>query len=328
MNSASKRKLTQSELAAVIQTTFGDEVEIVSTDELTHGWCNTGYKVTLGGATVPNADANLPRRVVVKVAPADGTLRMRCERNIMQAEVDVLRLMRSHSPVVPVPTVYLYDASRGLVDAQYFIMECMPGKPYSSIKDEISEEEKHRIERSLGRYNRIINEPTGRMFGYVGQADRQTNTWRDAFLQMMDDVLMDGTEMRVELPVAYQAIRHRLDENVACLDEVSEPRLVHWDLWDGNVMVEDNEISGILDFERAVWGDPLMEFYFGHFTPQGAFTEGYGRSITTDSERLRRWLYDLYLDLILVIECTYRGYEDHNHIEWTMRNLTQTWRRY
>ena len=49
------------------------------------------------------------------------------------------------------------------------------------------------------------------------------------------------------------------------LDEVQSPRLVHWDLWDGNVFVDPAtaQITGISDFERSLWGDPLMEVNFG-----------------------------------------------------------------
>ena len=41
--------------------------------------------------------------------------------------------------------------------------------------------------------------------------------------------------------------------NESCLDEVTEPRFVEWDLWDGNVMVRDGTIVAIIDHERAFY---------------------------------------------------------------------------
>ena len=77
-------------------------------------------------------------------------------------------------------------------------------------------------------------------------------------------------------------MRSPVSHNLDVLDEVSEPALVHWDLWAGNVFVKDGKITGITDFERALWGDPLMEHYFRMITepkrPE-AFLRGYGLSL-------------------------------------------------
>ncbi|MEV7341763.1 hypothetical protein [Streptomyces sp. NPDC093544] len=54
-------------------------------------------------------------------------------------------------------------------------------------------------------------------------------------------------------------MREVLAEHAASVDEVSEPRLVEWDLWDGNVMVRDGMIACVIGHERAFFGDPLIE---------------------------------------------------------------------
>ncbi|MGW2815569.1 phosphotransferase family protein [Streptomyces sp. NPDC001415] len=49
------------------------------------------------------------------------------------------------------------------------------------------------------------------------------------------------------------------------LDEVTEPRLVHFDLWPGNIFAHPGDdtrpvrITGLIDHERAFWGDPAAE---------------------------------------------------------------------
>ncbi|MNP78234.1 hypothetical protein D3C76_1757970 [compost metagenome] len=67
-----------------------------------------------------------------------------------------------------------------------------------------------------------------------------------------------------------------------------------------------------------------MEYYFRHFENSPAFFAGYGATFDSPNEQLRIKLYDLYLDLILVIECYSRQYKDENHIRWAFENLQET----
>jgi hypothetical protein len=92
--------------------------------------------------------------------------------------------------------------------------------------------------------------------------------------------------------------------------------------------VKDGAVTGIIDFERAVWGDPLMEHYFSHFNKSPFFRQGYGLFPTEPSQLARVKLYDLYLDLLLHIECAYRKYEDEGHIKWAYDNLAEGWKRF
>ena len=48
-----------------------------------------------------------------------------------------------------------------------------------------------------------------------------------------------------------------LDKTV--FDEVKEPSLVHWDMWEGNVFVKEKHVLGIIDWERAMWGEAFMD---------------------------------------------------------------------
>ena len=67
------------------------------------------------------------------------------------------------------------------------------------------------------------------------------------------------------------------------LDEVTTPTLVHFDLWDGNILVDTTAptptIGGLIDGERAMWADPLADFVslalFRDIEQDGAFLHGY-----------------------------------------------------
>jgi aminoglycoside phosphotransferase (APT) family kinase protein len=95
----------------------------------------------------------------------------------------------------------------------------------------------------------------------------------------LDDVLADGAALDIPLPMPYSALRQRLRTWSHVLTDVTTPRLVHWDLWDGNIFIDpaSKQITGIIDFERALWGDPLMEFQFRTLAAPPDFAAGYRR---------------------------------------------------
>lgn len=314
MESKIKPKLTGSDMERIIHQAFGSRV--VETKELTDGWANSAY------AIITSDD----RDVILKAAPFKGTKMMRYEANLMRTEVEALRLF-DNSGTLPVPKVLAHDDSCTLIHAEYFIMERLAGAPYNKMKETLSQEEKDAIEFELGVYSRLINEVQGEKFGYFLQQESWKDSWAEAFQQMIRGVLADGRDAGVELPAVDTVIESEIERHLDALHEVVQPRLVHWDLWDGNVFVEHGKITGLIDFERALWGDPLMEVYFGRFNRSVGFSRGYGLAVATRNQRRRRVLYDFYLDLILWIECTYRQYENNDHCNWALNNLAEGWER-
>ncbi|AOZ94385.1 aminoglycoside phosphotransferase family protein [Paenibacillus crassostreae] len=310
MQSFNKSKLDDNQLKDIMDHAFGQSIQ--SSEELTEGWANVAYEIVL-------ADG---RKVVLKVAPSKDKRLMRCEKNNMRTEVEALRIVTQIGGI-PVPHVYVYDPSCTLIDSEYFIMEYIEGISLNKIKDSLLSEELQSIEKQLGEYNALINSCKGEKFGYFHDGDDLTVSWAVAFRKLINDVLQDGIEAGIDLSISYSEIEIEIDKRITTLNEVSEPCLVHWDLWPGNVFIHEGRISGIIDFERAFWGDPLIEYYFGKFAQSAAFEEGYGKGITSEGERNRRALYDFYLDLVMVIECDYRQYENQEHIQWAFRNFEE-----
>jgi aminoglycoside phosphotransferase (APT) family kinase protein len=83
------------------------------------------------------------------------------------------------------------------------------------------------------------------------------------------------------------------------LDEITEPRLLHGDLWHANVMLMPGEpeptICGVIDWDRASWGDPAFDWaiFLAGMRPGteiDSFWETYGPPDSTPSA-LRRSRY-------------------------------------
>lgn len=112
------------------------------------------------------------------------------------------------------------------------------------------------------------------------------------------------------------------------LEPVTTPVLVHFDLWDGNILLDGGRVSGIVDAERAFWGDPVAEFVsltlFRELdTP---LAEGYrtaGGPAPFDLPARRRLaLYRVYLDLIMLVEMTPRKDDDAERAHFVTAHLT------
>src|SRR5206468_4033087 len=83
---------------------------------------------------------------------------------------------------------------------------------------------------------------------------------RGSFRAIVADILAVALRWSAPLPVPGARIAELIDRHAALLDDVRTPVLVHYDLWDGNVLVTGDGVTGLIDGERAFYGDPLAEF--------------------------------------------------------------------
>jgi aminoglycoside phosphotransferase (APT) family kinase protein len=313
MQSISKVSLSQAVIQSLVSHHFGGDTRVLAAVELTDGCFNTAYRLDL-------ADG---RAWVLKVAPPPGLRVMRYEAGIMSAEVEVMGLVQARTSM-PLPEVLCYDATRRIIENEFFIMAFIPGEPLNKVRAVLTDAQRQAIDRRCGAYLREMNAVPGAAYGYCTACSPRHPTWRHAFDAMLGGVMDDGRDMDVPLPLPYDALHERLRAVYPALDEVQTPRLVHWDLWDGNVFVDMDrgEVTGIVDFERALWGDPLMEVNFRPYPTGGAFLEGYGTPmLATNTQRQRRLLYNVYLYLIMIIECSYRRYETQDQENWARAQL-------
>jgi aminoglycoside phosphotransferase (APT) family kinase protein len=320
MESITKNRQPARTLRAMIARAYGsDQVPADGTDwvsELGYGWFNVVYRIRLRDGSP----------VVLKIAPPPAVEVMTYERGAMAIELAALRLIREHTSV-PVPAVDFADQSHELCDADYFFMPYIDADNLAIVGHELPAGCRDAYREALGAANRELNAIGGPGFGPLAAPGDQG--WRAMFSGMVQDVLADGERRQVDLGFDYDVIRDVLAENARSLDEVTEPRFVEWDLWEGNVMIRDGAIVSIIDHERAFYGDPLIEAGFVStqlpaFGGSAAFMRGYGHPELTESERTRRRLYCLHLALIMVIETVYRGHTETAAYDWARERLTET----
>ncbi|NCB93399.1 MAG: hypothetical protein EOM40_12705 [Clostridia bacterium] len=109
----------------------------------------------------------------------------------------------------------------------------------------------------------------------------------------------------VNILISPQELFDKLKKDKMYFDEVREPRMIHFDSWDGNVFVDQGQVVGLIDWERALWAEGLMEDRFRFHNINPSILKGYGKKKLTQSESIRCNWYDVYLYLIMMIEGAY-----------------------
>lgn len=307
--SITKNNIDKSIILQMVNKAFPTELvkEIV---ELTEGFFNIAFKIVL-------EDKN----IILKVAPPVDTEVMTYEENIMWSEVNAMKMIAEKTSI-PVPKILYYDNSHTICESDYFFMEMLQGSSFSSVINNMSKDEKDKIYFEMGQYTKMINNIKNNKFGYYGQKEKQNKSWYITFKEMIIDIYSDAKRKDIIIPISQEDILILLEKDKKIFDSVHIAKLVHWDIWAGNVFVKNNTIEGIIDFERCLWADELMEVGFRTYDYQEAFYAGYGIEKLSNEEIRRSKWYDIYLFLISCLECNYRMYDNMDTYIWGCDMLT------
>lgn len=282
--------------------------------ELTEGMFNAAYLVTFSDGS----------RSVLKIASEGNIGLMSNEVNMMDAEVKAMRIVRN-SGLVKVAEVQYYDTSKTICSGNYFFMEVMEGQSFFSIRESLSEEEKQGLHYEIGQVARRLTTISGETFGMLGDEEHRYTDLFDFVYYMISNILSDARKKEIVIGVEAEEILTRLGRDRAVFDAVSRPTLVHWDMWEGNIFVKDGQISGIIDWERAMWAEAFLDDRFRRHTRNPEFLKGYGQEHFSREEMQRIYWYDVLLYLTMMTEGAYRGYPDDGQYQWTKPLFEASW---
>lgn len=308
-------KNVQSErtLRNMIADAFPDK-SVSGIKELTEGLCNAAYLISF--ATGETA--------VLKVAPADSKGLLLNEEYMMETEVMAMKLVEKDG-LVSVPKIYHADFSKRLCNGNYFFMETLEGNSYWSVKNQLSEEENRRLSFELGKIEKNIAHIKGENFGFLANKEKQYKHLYEFVKLLISNVLTDAENKSVVIGVDKNDILSLLEKDKKIFDAVIQPVLVHWDMWEGNIFIKDGCIIGIIDWERALWGEPLMDDRFREHNRNADFLKGFGQEDFSEEEMRRIYWYDVFLYLTMMTEGAYRGYEDDSQYQWVKPLFEKSW---
>ncbi|XP_070566026.1 uncharacterized protein [Ptychodera flava] len=174
------------------------------------------------------------------------------------------------------------------------LMERLPGKLATDQKNADWEKILFQVGRHLAEVHSLT--AVSQKYGYLGEhqpMDPQ-DTWVDAFEVMwgklIDDIVMTGYYGDKE----KDALTGLFQEHRALFDRPVLPHLLHMDIWHQNILVDENsQVTGVLDWDRALWGDPEIEFAVLDYCDISgpAFWEGYGKKRDETPEAKTRQVF-------------------------------------
>lgn len=313
-----QRPLDDDELRAILAP-----LGIVAQHSLLSGGTFTAVQAaTLGDGTEVVVKTSVPERAL----PDGRTPLLTYERDMLATERDMLRLLAT-TPDVPAPQLLLDDFTRSIAEVDTVVMSRVPGTPWDTVMADMSPEANERAWREVGAIMAGLHRIPSARFGYpANNFELGAGTWVGFLERLFEVSLADADEWGVD--VEPDRVRAALDEAKRHVGEVRSPKLVHNDLWPGNVLLDPatGEIHGVVDFERALFGDPLQDFCGAESMATGAntwaLTRGYvdaggeefwderlptaTRMSHHDDERLA--LYRLWAMTVQFIEIVPRGF--------------------
>ncbi|OXM72796.1 MULTISPECIES: phosphotransferase family protein [Amycolatopsis] len=271
-------------IAEMSRRAFGTHGEVRSVRELGGGLYNTTYSVEvieLGA-------------VILRVAP-EPARQTRFERFLMRNEYAALPYFAPISTMMP--RTLFADWTGELSGRDYIWQTRLDGVPGLDGLKRYPRSAWQAFYRQLGTLTARIHEVRGERFGPVSGPGFAT--WSEAVLANFEDIVADLMDVGLDA-ADVQRVMTSVWTGREVLDDIKEPRLLHGDLWTSNVMLAadtpEPTIVGVLDHDRASWGDPAADWGLSLVTKkppeaQDAFWTAYGRVDATSEARWRATVY-------------------------------------
>lgn len=310
MDSLLFRTLSDEEIQAVALHYFGESAR--EWELLRGGLFNTTYRLVL-------AD----KGVILRLGPVHREVLLPYERHLMASEPVIQELMRCHG--IPTSKTLFLDLGRTVLDRDIAVVEPIAGVSMTSMELDAAKELD--ICRKTGAMVRSIhaisaNDLPDLPKGLFGRTSLVLNgegsiSWKEAMLcelhqweERAEAVMLLPEEMVVRCVRCFEALSQ-------VFDDITTPKLVHGDLWYGNLLVDAcGSLQAIIDNDRSFFGDPDFDLMLP-WMPIVPFMEGYGGDLDmSDRAVLRRKLYRL----LLLLEDTYILQEEYRDPEGYSRS--------
>ena len=294
MNTKSRlfETIPEESLRECTRTYLGEELRRAKL--LEGGLFNTTYRIETENQTA-----------ILRLGPVNRQYLLPYERRLMDAECITDSLLQKHG--IPSSRILAVDCSRTLLPRDIMVVACIPGVSLSTVA--VSPEKSREINYLAGTLTKRIHSITAeespiafqKPFGRIGSviAGSGGASWSEALRREVTLWRTQAETINLFQAAEFDRFERVFEKFSPLLDAgCAVPRLVHGDLWAGNLLVDpEGKLLAIIDCDRAFWGDPEFEFAAGWLA--GAdFCRGYGSwPDTSEDGILRRRLYKFLLDL-------------------------------
>ncbi len=293
---------------SILRRAFGRDVDFFGIHLLRGGLFNASYKVGLRGRAP----------VVLRVAPPAGKPLLDYEKSLLKREVFFLPLLCARG--VPVPRVLFQDFSAAILPRDYVILDYRTGHNAFLRWESLTPAEQEEVSAQWGELAANIHSITNPE-GWFGPPSpmRRQKSWSafiGFYVRSLWKDLQKNPRLRREATEDLRIIARAM---APTLDKIKTPRLIHGDLSLRNILITKENghcrITTVLDWDRALWGDPWFEWILHGLDLKPAFWKRYGTCASESPDARRRLL------LYKACGCLHAALEEEIHFGKTAEAL-------
>ena len=284
--------VTVAQILAMCQRAFGSGTQVVSARELLGGTFNRVFFVTL-----PD------QQVILRIAPHPAKELVWHEQHLIRREHHILPFFAAAAHLMP--RTLMTDFTRQVIDCDYVFQSFIAGERWEDVDESLTAEESALLWEQFGQITRTIHDTVGTTFGGPYPM-AEFRTWSETILYRFERVMQAMTEAQLDM-TDMQSVFAAVQNHTALLDTVRQSHLLHGDLWLFNILIQRGspgaapKIVGILDADRAWWGDPLADWTMFVLAKSASpeteslhdsFWRGYGEIEPTPGLEFRKAVYE------------------------------------
>ncbi|EWM11402.1 phosphotransferase family protein [Kutzneria sp. 744] len=179
-------------------------------------------------------------------------------------EAHVYGLLSEHG-IAPVPTILHLEPDPGVIGRAFTVMTTLPGTPLSeTVVPDIAS-----VYHQLGRLLASIHAISQPGFGYLTThvldpvPDNTSYMARQFTRKLREFLALHGD------PALHDRVQSFVAAHCDLFALCGAPVLCHNDIHEGNILVSDGRVTGLVDVENALAGDPWLDlakadFYAAH----------------------------------------------------------------
>ncbi len=150
---------------------------------------------------------------------------------------------------IPIPKISVFDKSKKIYDKFFMIYPKIEGDNLYSKWHLLNNDQRKNIIKQLCDILKVISESPYDEFLQKFEINFSDN-WHDKIINQIQISLKQIEEKKLLSPKFIQVIKKFVDDNEAVL-KYQKMALVYWDAHFDNILVQNTNIVGILDFERT-----------------------------------------------------------------------------
>jgi len=216
---------------------------------------------------------------------------------------------------LPVPSVVVLDASRRVAPYDFIVLTRLPGTNLADSWQELTPARICDLACEAGRCLARLHAITLPAFGKLHEQDApRFHSWPGYFNDYARRYLNEAARYGILEDPPHTRLEGALDRAQPLLERVTRGVLVHSDYHYENILQAEGNLSGILDFEWALAGDPSYDFMNADVREEqipgsgATFLDGYRSVRSLDTEHAQRLVvYRLFLRLETAVMHARRG---------------------